>query len=178
MKWTIDPVHSSVEFAVRHMSISLVRGRFNRMSGTIETADDGRLAGVDASIDASSIDTAESRRDVHLLSPDFLDAANYPTLTFRSTAIDALGDGRFRVKGDFTIRGETHPAVFEVVTASPVIDLWGNRRSGAHAVGAIARKDWGLAWNQAMESGGVLVGDEVQFTLDIEAVLPESTHAT
>ncbi|MBI4278835.1 MAG: YceI family protein, partial [Armatimonadetes bacterium] len=104
MQWNIDPSHTSVDFAVRHMAISTVRGRFKKFSGTIETAEDGALKSLEATIDAGSIDTGESQRDGHLRSPDFLDAEKYPQITFRSTAIQTLGEGRHRVTGDLTIR--------------------------------------------------------------------------
>ena len=170
MKWNIDPSHSSLEFAVRHMGISTVRGRFEKVSGMVETGDDGALRSVEATIDASSIDTAEPRRDDHLRSPDFLDAEKYPTLVFRSATVDPLGTDRYQVRGELTIRGETRPVTFEVETSNPMSDPWGNLRAGASASGKLSRRDWGLTWNQVLELGALLVGEEVRFTLDVQAV--------
>lgn len=176
MEWIIDPSHTSVEFAVRHMAISTVRGRFKKVSGTIET-DDGTLKSIQATIEAASIDTAEPQRDVHLRSPDFLDADNQPYLQFRSRAVEARGAGRYRVTGDLTIRGLDRAVSFEVETSDPVIDPYGNRRAGATASAKLNRKDWGLTWNQVLEFGALLVGEEVRFTLDVQAIVPASTQA-
>lgn len=172
MKWTIDSSHTSLQLAVKHMGISTVRGQFKKIGGTIESADDGTLKSVEAIIDAASIDTAEPRRDGHLRSPDFLDAEKYPHLTFQSTAVRPLGKGRYLVKGDLTIRDETRPVSFEVETNAPVTDPYGKLRAGASATGKINRKAWGLTWNQVLELGALLVGEEVQFTLDVEAYAP------
>lgn len=170
MKWNIDPSHTSLDFAVRHMGISTVRGRFKKVGGAIETADNGVLNSIAATIDATSIDTAEPRRDDHLRSADFLDAENYPTLFFRSTAVNPLGDGRYLVNGELTIRGETRPVALEVETSNPITDPWGNLRAGASATGKLNRKNWGLTWNQVLELGALVVGEEVRFTLDVQAV--------
>ena len=172
MQWKIDPSHTRVEFAVKHMGITTVRGRFNRVSGTLETTDEGTLKSIEALIDASSIDTAEPQRDDHLRSPDFLDAGHHPTLTFRSTAVDPLDGDRYLVKGELTIRGQTRPVTFEVEASKPMNDPWGNLRAGASANGKLKRKEWGLTWNQILELGALLVGEEVRFTLDVEVVVP------
>lgn len=177
MEWIIDPSHTSVEFAVRHMAISTVRGRFKKVSGTLETADDGILKSIKATIEAASIDTAEPQRDAHLRSPDFLDAENQPYLQFRSSAVETLGAGRYRVTGDLTIRGLDRPVSFEVETSDPLIDPYGNRRAGATANAKLNRKDWGLTWNQVLEFGALLVGEEVRFTLDVQAIVPASAQA-
>ena len=170
MKWTIDPVHSSVEFAILHMAIAKTRGRFKHLRGEIETNDDGSLNAVNLSIEAESIDTGDFRRDAHLTSPDFLDAARYPILVFQSTRVDALGNGRYLVRGDVTIRNRTRPIALEVVTTSPVEDAGGGRRAGARAEAQISRGEWGIDWNYPLPSGGLLVGDTVWFTIDVEAV--------
>ncbi|HYM90914.1 MAG TPA: YceI family protein [bacterium] len=170
MRWTIDPVHSSIEFAILHMSISKIRGRFRKLRGVIETSDDGVLQTINLMIEAGSIDTGDSRRDAHLISPDFLDAAQHPSLVFRSTKVDALGNGRYRVGGTTTIRGRTRPMTIEVATTNPVTDAEGNRRAGARAEGRLSRMDWGLTWNSPLPWGGLLVGDTVWFTIDVEAV--------
>ncbi len=170
MQWKIDPSHSHIEFAVRHMAISTVRGRFRKFDGTVTVDDNGTPRSIDLVIDAASVDTAEPQRDGHLRSVDFLDAATYPHITFRSSEIDRVGPHRYRVAGDVTIRNETRPLSFEVETTEPVTYPWGNRRAAAAATGALNRKEFGLTYNQALEFGGVLVGEEVRFTLEIEAV--------
>lgn len=170
MDWAIDPSHTSVEFAVRHLGISTVRGRFKRVSGTIRAEEHGALKSIEATIDASSIDTGEPKRDAHLRSADFLDAENSPALTFRSTSIMPQTDGRYLVDGTLTIRHETRPVSLQVEITTPMKDPWGNVRAGAVASGTLNRKDWGLNWNQVLELGALLVGEEVRFTLDVEAV--------
>ncbi len=177
VKWIIDPSHTSLQMAVTHMAISTVRGQFKRVTGTIETADDGTLKSIEGIIDAASIDTAEPRRDAHLRSPDFLDAEKYPNLIFRSTAIQAKGGGKHLVKGDLTIREETRPVSLEVEAGQPITDPYGNLRAGASATGKVDRKGWGLTWNQVLELGALLVGEEVRFTLDVEAFIPAAAPA-
>ena len=169
-RWAIDPSHTSLDFAVRHMAISTVRGRFKKVSGTVETAADGTVKAIEAQIDAASIDTGEPKRDAHLRSGDFFDAERFPTLTFRSTRITPRGNGRYLISGTLTIRDETRPVTFDVETSSSMKDPWGNLRAGATATGTLNRKDWGLNWNQVLELGALLVGEEVRFTLDVEAV--------
>lgn len=176
MQWTIDPSHTSLEFAVRHMGLATVRGRFKKLSGTV-LVEDGMLRAVEATIDAASIDTAEPQRDDHLRSPDFLDVANYPVITFRSTAVEARGQGRYLVTGDLTLRDETRAVTFEVETTEPVTDPWGNLRAGATVNGRLNRKDWGLTWNKVLEFGALLVGEEIRFTLDVEATTPVQVAA-
>jgi len=177
MRWIIDSVHSSVEFAILHMAIAKTRGRFKQLQGEIETDDDGGLQAVNLVIEVESIDTGDFRRDAHLTSPDFLDAAGYPTLRFQSTRVDALGDGRYLVCGDVTIRDRTRPIALEVVTTTPVEDAGGGRRAGARAEAQISRTEWGIDWNYPLPSGGLLVGDTVWFTIDVEAVASMSTTA-
>lgn len=169
MKWMVDPAHTSVEFAVRFMGLSSVRGRFKRVTGTFETADeDGRLKMIEAIIDATSIDTGEPHRDVHLLSPDVMDAARHPTMVFTSRQIERVEEGRHRALGDLTIRGETRPVEFQIETTAPRPDRRG-WRAGATARGTLSRKEWGVSWNQVLLFGA-LIADEVQFTLNIHAV--------
>ena len=170
MQWNIDPSHTSLQFAVRHLGISTVRGRFTKVAGTLEATQGNTPVSIEATIDAASIDTAEPQRDAHLRSPDFLDAAQYPEIIFKSTSIETLGGDVYKVTGDLTIRGETRPITFEAEIASPVNDPWGNLRAGATVTGKLNRKDWGLAWNQVTEFGSLFVGEEVRFTLDLEAV--------
>ncbi len=170
VEWKIDPSHSHIEFAVRHMGISTVRGRFRKFDGTVTVDEDGTPRSIELVIDANSVDTAEPQRDGHLRSADFLDAVTYPHITFRSIGIDRVAPRRYRVAGDVTIRNETRPLSFEVEATQPVTDPWGNRRAAAAASGVINRKEFGLTYNQALEFGGVLVGEEVRFTLELEAV--------
>ncbi|MDQ3398130.1 MAG: YceI family protein [Deinococcota bacterium] len=177
MNMTIDPSHSNIEFAVRHMAIATVRGRFKNLTGTIEMAEDGSLTGVDAVIEASSIDTSESNRDAHLRSPDFFDADTYPELRFKSTAIEATAEGSYRVVGDLTMHGQTRPVTLAVETSSPITDPWGNKRAAAQATGKLNRKDWGLTWNQVLEMGALLVSEEVRFNFDVQAVAPQAVTA-
>lgn len=170
MQWQIDSAHTSLDFAVRHMGISTVRGVFKKLSGTIQATDDGVLSSVDVTVDPTSIDTREQQRDDHLRSPDFLDVAQYPTLTFRSTAVTSQGKGRYLVNGDLTLRGQTRPLSFEFDVTAPITDPWGNLRAAATGEGKLNRKDWGLTYNQVLEFGGVVVGEEVRFRLEVEAV--------
>lgn len=170
MEWTIDPSHTSVEFAVRHLGISTVRGRFRKVNGTIQTTQDGALQAVEAVIDASSIDTGEPKRDTHLRSADFLDCETCPLLTFRSTSVTPQGGNSYRVNGTLTMRDQTRPVSLQVEITTPMKDPWGNVRAGAVASGTLNRKAWGLNWNQVLELGALLVGEEVRFTLDVEAV--------
>jgi len=170
--WQIDPAHTNVEFTVRHMMISNVKGQFQKTLGTV-TANgaDPASAKIDATIDASSIDTRVGMRDAHLKSPDFLDAAKFPAITFKSTKVEAAGPGKWKVTGDLTIHGVTKPVVLEVEGSGPPIhDPMGNTRAGASATTKIRRSDFGLTWNKALESGGVLVGDEVAISIDVEAI--------
>ena len=170
MDWAIDQSHSNLAFAVRHMAISTVRGRFKKFSGTIRAEEDGTLKSIEATIDASSIDTGEPKRDAHLRSADFFDAETSPVLTFRSTGVTPQGGNRYRVNGTLTMRDETKPVSLQVEITTPMKDPWGNLRAGATATGTVNRKDWGLNWNQVLELGVLLVGEEVRFNLDVEAV--------
>ncbi len=155
---------------MKHLGIFTVRGQFTKVSGTAETDEGSRLTSIEATIDAGSIHTGEPNRDAHLRSPDFLHAEQHPTLTFSSRAIKALGANRYRVTGDLTIRDQTRPVTFEAETTPAMTDPWGNRRAGATATATINRKDWGLTWNQVLELGALAVGEEIKFSLDIEAV--------
>ncbi|HKM99835.1 MAG TPA: YceI family protein [Candidatus Binataceae bacterium] len=170
--WNIDPAHTSVEFSVRHMMISNVKGQFEKTSGTITSeGTDPSSVQVNAVIDASSIDTRVDKRDGHLKSPDFLDVAKYPTVTFKSTKVEAAGDGKWKLSGDLTLHGVTRPVTLDVEGPTPPIkDPFGKTRVGASATTKINRKDFGLTWNKALEAGGVLVGDEVSISIDVEAI--------
>jgi len=168
--WRIDPAHSRVGFGVRHMMFSTVKGSFPGVDGKIVlNEEDVTDSEVEVRIDASSIDTANQDRDKHLRSDDFLDVESHPHITFRSTGVRQEGD-RLSVSGDLTIRGATRPVELEAEKLGGGLDPWGNQRVGFSAATRINRKDFGLTWNQALEAGGVLVGDEVRIALDIQAV--------
>lgn len=169
--YSIDPVHSAAHFSVRHMMVSNVRGEFTRLSGTIQfDPDNPANSTVEAQIDAASISTREPDRDTHLKSADFLDVDKFPTILFRSTKTEAKPGGG-TVTGDLTIHGVTRPIRLDVEGPSTETeDPWGKQRIGLSATTKLSRKDFGLTWNAALESGGVLVGDEVKITIDIEAI--------
>ena len=169
--WTIDPAHTGVEFAVRHLMISSVKGRFTTVAGTVVGAD-GHPSGasVDITIDPASIDTREAQRDAHLRSADFLDVEKFPTLTFKSRrSFDVNGD-TFKLAGDLTIHGVTREVVLDVESQGRTQDPWGNERTGFSAVTRIKRSDYGLVWNQALETGGVVVGDEIKISIEAELI--------
>jgi polyisoprenoid-binding protein YceI len=169
--WTIDPAHSSVEFAVRHLMITTVRGRFTGVKGTVtlDEADPAKSA-VEVVIDAASIDTREPQRDTHLRSADFFDVETFPTLTFRSTKLDGGLGEPFTLAGDLTIHGVTRPVVLDVEPEGRIKDAWGGIRSGFTATTKIKRSEFGLTWNQLLEAGGVTVSDEVKISLDVQLV--------
>lgn len=169
--WTIDPAHSSVEFAVRHLMITTVRGRFTGVKGTVtvDEADPAKSA-VEVVIDAASIDTREPQRDTHLRSADFFDVEKFPTLTFRSTKVDGGLGEPFTLAGDLTIHGVTRPVVLDVEPEGRIKDAWGGLRSGFTATTKIKRSEFGLTWNQLLEAGGVTVSDEVKISLDVQLV--------
>lgn len=169
--WNIDPTHSGVNFSVRHMVISKVRGKFAKYRGELSLDDDDLTkSSIDIAIDAASLDTGVEDRDAHLRSADFFDVEKYPELRYRSTRIDKVDDENFRVTGDLTIRDETREVVLDVEFGGRGKDPWGNERAGFSAKGRIDRKDFGLKWNQALEAGGVLVGDRVDIDIEVEAV--------
>jgi len=169
--YTIDGTHSSAQFSVKHMMISNVKGEFTAVAGTLVFDPKNPSASkIDATIDVNSINTREPKRDAHLKSADFFDAAKYPTMVFHSKQAWKSGD-KIQVKGDLTMHGVTKEVVLDVDGPTAELkDPWGKLRIGATATARLNRKDWGLTWNQALEAGGVLVGDEVAITLDIEAV--------
>jgi polyisoprenoid-binding protein YceI len=170
--WNIDASHSVAEFKVKHMMISHVKGHFSKVSGAL-TLDESDVAKshVEASIDASSIQTRDAQRDAHLLSADFLEVDKFPTLSFQSSRITIPRDGELSVEGALTIHGVLRQVTFTVDGPTPPTkDPWGNTRVAISATTRINRKDFGLRWNAALETGGVLVGDEVTITLDVEFV--------
>ncbi|MFI5311299.1 MAG: YceI family protein [Gemmatimonadales bacterium] len=169
MKWNLDTSHSAADFAVRHLMISTVKGRFSKFSGTGETNPDGTLKAVELAIDVASIDTNEPKRDEHLRSADFFDAAVHPNIMFRSTRIDGKG-GDVAITGDLTIRGVTKPVTLKGEYTAPVNDPWGNPRAALAVSAKLSRKEFGLTWNQLLEAGGVAVSDEVRISVEVEAV--------
>jgi len=170
--WTIDPVHSVAEFKVRHMMISNIRGQFTGVSGSL-TLDDSNIANsrVEATIDAATITTRDATRDAHLQSAEFLDVQKFPKLEFRSTKVKSKGEGLLDIEGLLTIHGVTRDVTFKVEGPTPATkDPWGHTRIGISAETKINRKDYGLIWNTTLETGGVLVGDEIAITLDVQFV--------
>lgn len=170
--WSIDPAHSAAEFKVRHMMISNVKGHFTKITGSLTLNEaDVTKSGVEAAIEAASLNTREPQRDTHLKSADFFDVEKFPTLSFKTTRITRNKDGELQVTGDLTIRGVTRSVVFEVERPSePAQDPWGNVRIGLSGTTKINRKDFGLTWNAALETGGVLVGDDVTINLDVQFI--------
>jgi polyisoprenoid-binding protein YceI len=169
--WNLDTVHSGINFSVRHMVVSKVRGRFAKFTGNIELDEsDLSRSVVEATIEASSIDTGTAQRDDHLRSADFFDVEHFPQIQFRSTGIEKLGTERYRLTGELTIRGASRSIALDVEYGGRGKDPWGNERVGFTAKGAFDRKDFGLGWNQVLETGGVLVSDRVEIELEVQAV--------
>jgi len=170
--WQIDPAHTSVQFAVRHLMVSTVRGELGKAAGSV-TLDESDLtkSSVEATVDVTAINTREPRRDEHLKSPDFLDAAKYPTITFKSTKVEKVADDHYKVTGDLTIRGVTKSTVLDVTgSPKPINDPMGNVKLGGSATTRINRQDFGVSWSKSLDGGGVVVGDDVDITIDIELV--------
>jgi len=174
--WAIDASHSHVAFAVRHLMISTVRGQFTDVNGVVvldeEQPSNSR---VEVTVGIPSIETREPQRDAHLRSADFFDAERFPTMTFVSRKITGSLDGSFALAGDLTIRGVSHEVVLDAQAEGLTTDPWGGRRAGFSATGKISRSAFGLTWNQALETGGVVVGDEVKITLDVELVQQQAS---
>ena len=170
--WNIDPAHSVAEFKVKHMMIANEKGQFTKVSGVL-VRDESNPANdrVEATIEAASIHTRDEQRDAHLKSADFFHVEKFPTLHFKSTGIKVVGEGELSVEGDLTIRGVTRKVRFAVEGPTPPAkDPWGNTRIGVSASTKINRKDFGLTWNAALETGGILVGDDITITLDAQFV--------
>ncbi len=169
--WTLDPVHSNISFSARHMMISNVKGEFDKFSGTITANDDDpKSVEIEATIDAASINTRDPKRDNHLKSPDFLDVAKYPTITFKSVKIEPDGDGKWKVTGNLTLHGVTKLVVLKVTGPTPEIKVMGSPRRGASATATIDRRDFGISFNKTLDSGGLVVGNDVPIMIDVEAV--------
>jgi polyisoprenoid-binding protein YceI len=169
--WQVDPTHSHAEFAVRHLMISTVKGRFAEVTGTLtgDETDPGN-ASIELTIPVAGIDTREQQRDAHLRSADFFEAERFPVIRFRSTRITRAGTDGFTVAGDLTIRDVTRPVTLTVESGGRGKDPWGGERIGFSTSTRINRKDFGLLWNQALETGGVLVGDEVKISVELELI--------
>jgi len=169
--WTIDPTHSIAEFAVKHLVVTTVKGRFRDLEGTIEIDEaQPENSSVEAKIAVASVDTNVEDRDKHLRSDDFFNAEQFPSLTFRSTRIERLGEERFKLIGELTIRDVTKEVDLDGEYEGQIADPWGNQRAAFTATTQISRKEFGIRWNQALETGGAVVGDNVKITLHLEAV--------
>jgi polyisoprenoid-binding protein YceI len=169
--WSIDPVHSVAEFAVKHMMIATVKGRFRDLEGVIHLDEaDPEASSVTASIDTASVDTSEPQRDAHLRSDDFLNAERYPKMAFRSTRVEQVDGSHWKITGDLTIRDVTKEVVLDTEYEGQIKDAWGKQRAAFTAETVLSRKDFGLNWNLLIEAGGVAVGDKVRVTLNIAAV--------
>jgi polyisoprenoid-binding protein YceI len=168
--YEIDKSHSMVEFVSRHLMVTKIRGRFSEFSGAITVGETPEESSVEVTIDAASIDSRDEKRDGHLRSPDFLDVENHPTIEFRSTDVEVIDDQRLRVTGDLTIRDVTRPVTLDATFDGEFADPWGNQRIGFSASTEIDREDWGLTWNVALETGGVLVARKARLELTVSAV--------
>jgi len=177
--WEIDPAHSTVEFSVRHMMVSTVKGQFQKLKGTLQLDDkDVSKSSVEVEIATDSVDTREPKRDAHLRSPDFFDVTKFPIMTFKSTKVEKAGKGNVKVTGDLTMHGVTRPVVLMVDGPStPMKDPFGRTVRGLTATGRIDRKDWGMTWNKALDTGGVLVSDTVKLEIDAELAERPTTPA-
>lgn len=169
--WTIDPVHSDVSFTVRHMMVSKVRGHFGGLDGEIVVADDLSASSVQATIDVTTFDTGNADRDAHIRSGDFLSAEEYPTMTYRSTALRPAGDD-YLIDGVLTLRGQTRPVTLHLEVGGVTTDPYGNLRLGLSATTEISRRDFGIDIEMPLEAGGVVVGDKIKIDLDVAAIRP------
>ena len=169
--WTLDPTHTDVSFTARHLMVTKVRGRFGVSGGTVTIAENPLDSSVEATIDVASVNSGEAGRDEHLLSADFFDVANYPTITFRSTKVEAAGDGEYKLTGELTIKDVTRPVTLDLEYLGSVDSPFGDTRAGFSASAEISRKDWGLDFNMALEAGGVVVGDKIKINIDAETIL-------
>jgi polyisoprenoid-binding protein YceI len=168
--WTVDPAHSKVGFAVKHMGIATVRGEFTEFEGTLEIGEDLSSAKAFGIVKAASVDTNEPQRDGHLRSADFFDVEQFPELQFQSTGIEQLDEDTFRITGKLTIHGITNDVVLHAEVDGTDIDPWGNERVGLEVIGELSRGDYGMKFNQALGSGNMLVADKVKLALDVSAV--------
>lgn len=178
MAWEIDQAHSLIEFSAKHLMVTTVKGRFNTFSGKIDLDEPNPANSVvDVTIDTNSVSTGDEKRDGHLRSPDFFDVAQYPTMTFKSTRVEQTGEDTARVAGDLTIKGVTRPVTLEVTREGETKNMRGERLMGFSVRTTINRKDWGLNWNVALETGGVLVGEKITISIDAEVFEPAPATA-
>ena len=169
--WAIDTTHTDVSFTARHLMVTKVRGRFAVSGGAVTIAENPLESSVEATLDVASVHSGEPGRDEHLLSADFFDVENYPTITFRSTKVAAAGDGEYKLTGELTIKDVTRPVTLDLEYLGTVDSPFGDTRAGFSASTEISRKDWGLGWNVALEAGGVVVGDKIKINIDAETIL-------
>jgi len=172
MSWNFDSGHTQVNFSAKHMGIMTVRGHFMDVQAVLEVNDDFTASAVEATINAASLVTNDAKRDDHLRSADFLDVEHYPTIIFQSRKIERAEHERYRMTGDLTIHGVTRPVTLDVVYSGEVKDPWGNTRAGFSAEGIINRKDWGLGWNAVLETGGLVVSEDIKIQIEVEVVKP------
>jgi polyisoprenoid-binding protein YceI len=178
MAWQLDKAHTQIAFAVKHMMVSTVRGQFKNFSGTVELDEQHpERSRVEVTIDPTSIDTGDERRDGHLRTADFFEVEKHPEIRFVSTHVERASDDEYRVTGALSMRGVTRPVTLDVTLEGQSRDMQGQRRAGFSLHGAINRKDYGLTWNVALEQGGVLVGDKVQLVIDAEVFEPAQVSA-
>jgi polyisoprenoid-binding protein YceI len=168
--WTVDPTHSRVGFAIKHLGITTVRGSFNEFAGTLEIGEDLASAQGRGTVQVASIDTGEPNRDGHLLNADFFDAENHPEITFQTTRIEQTGEGTTRVTGDLTIRGTTREVAFDTILVGPKHDPFGNERVGLEVTGTILRSDFDMSFNIPLDGGEFALADEVEVVVDVSAI--------
>ena len=169
--WAVDTTHTEAAFTARHLMVTKVRGRFSVSGGAVTIAENPLDSSVEATLDVASVNSGEAGRDEHLLSADFFDVEHYPTITFRSTKVEAASDGEYRLTGDLTIKDVTRPVTLDLEYLGTVDSPFGDTRAGFSASAEISRKDWGLGWNVALEAGGVVVGDKIKLNIDAETIL-------
>jgi len=169
--WTIDPAHSTIEFTAKHLMVAKVKGRFGSFDGALRIGEDPASSSATVMIEAASVDTGVAQRDDHLRSPDFFDAENHPKLTFNATRLEHSSGNEWQLHGDLTIRGVTRPVVLDTEFGGTTADPWGGQRAVFSAETKLDREEWGLTWNQALETGGWLVGRDLKVAIDVEAVL-------
>jgi len=168
--WVLDPAHTNINFSVRHMMLSDVTGEFDKFSGTITANDDDpKSVEIEVTIDAASINTRNEKRDMHLKSPDFLDVAKYPTITFKSLKIEPVSDTKWKITGNLTMHGVTKPVVLEVTGPTPEVNVMGAVHRAASATTTINRQDFGVAFNKTLDNGGLVVGNDVTITINVDA---------
>jgi polyisoprenoid-binding protein YceI len=177
--WQLDPAHSTIQFSVRHMMVSNVRGSFRKFAlDVVFDPQHPELGSVSATVEAASIETGQEQRDAHLRSADFLDAEQYPTLAFRSTGLEARGKNGFVLNGELTMHGETRPIVLDAEYIGEVANPQGGRSAGFSASARIKRHEWGLGWNVGLEAGGLMVGDEIKVEIEIELAQAAAVEAS